>query len=57
MLALLEEMYYELGLVGYVNKHKYAVEDKENKHIFQGGGVRNTPVNLEALLIESSGEL
>ena len=33
MLALLEEMYYELGLVGYANKNKYAVGDKALKRL------------------------
>ena len=46
MLALLEEMYYELGLVGRVNKNKYAVEDKA---FAQGGGVGDTSGNLETL--------
>ena len=46
MLALLEEMYYELGLVGCVNKNKYAVEDKA---FAQGGGVGDTSGNLETL--------
>ena len=33
MLALLEEMYYELGLVGYPNKNKYALRDKALKRL------------------------
>ena len=51
MLALLEEMYYELGLVGYANKNKYAVEDKENKHLFKVEELEIHPSTLKRFLL------
>ena len=51
MLALLEEMYYELGLVGYAHKNKYAVEDKKNKHLFKVEELEIHPSTLKRFLL------
>ena len=51
MLALLEEMYYELGLVGYANKDKYAVEDKKINTLFKVEELEIHPSTLKRFLL------